>query len=179
MNAGGEHCMEQPEAVIRGAKPGDARAIEEVIQRAYAEYRGRVKPPFQALSATAEEIAAEIRTPGRGYLVAEVVHGIVGALRYRRMKVAGRRVMELSRLAVDPDYRQLGIGTRLMAEAERRALRAGITELRGNVRAALGSLLDYYGRMGFRPLGRRSKPGYPRYLIVIGKRLPDGGAGNK
>lgn len=179
MDAGGEHLMDQPEAIIRGARPGDARAIEEVIQRAYAEYRGRVKPPFQALSATAEEIAAEIRVPGRGYLVAEVGPDIVGALRYRRMKVNGRRVMELSRLAVDPDYRQLGLGRRLMAEAERRALRAGITELRGNVRAVLKGLLDYYGRMGFRPLGRRSKPGYPRYLIVIGKRLPEGAPGIK
>lgn len=167
--------MPDPSLQIRRAKVTEARDIERVLKQAYEQYRGKIEPPLQALSARASQIVKEIRTPNRGYLVALLDGQLVGTLRYRKTRQDGRRVLCLSRLAVDPGARRRGIGRRLMQEAESLARQWGITELRGNVRAALSTLLDYYASMGYRALGRRSKPGYPRYLIVIGKRLDDHG----
>lgn len=167
----GETRMEEEQLSIRLAKPPDAKEIERVLHVAYEQYRGRVQPPLQALSATARKIAAEMKIPGAGYLIAEVGDNVVGVVRFRRLKAGKGRVMELARLAVDPAYRCFGLGRRLMMEAEALAVRAGVWELRGHVRASLSTLLGFYGSLGFRPLGRLSKPGYPRYLVVVGKRI--------
>src|SRR5690606_21042530 len=115
----------------------------------------------------------DIRTPGRGYLVAclEEDGTIVGASRYRRLWIRGKWVWEGSNLAVDPDYRGRGIGHRLLEASEAMARRAGITETRGYVRRSMPHMLEFYKKLGHRVLGYRSKPGYPRYAWVTGKRL--------
>lgn len=163
--------MAEAPVTIRVAKPRDAKAIVSVMQKAYAQYKNRIEPPLQALTVGTSDVAAEIRVPGRGYLVAVTDDRIVGCVRYRLLRGRGGRMLELSRLAVDPAYRGCGTGSALMAAGEDIARRAGVRELRGNVRVAMSSLLDYYGRMGWQVLGYRSKPGYPRYLLVVGKQL--------
>lgn len=169
--------MPDPSLHIRRARVTEARDIERVLKLAYEQYRGKIEPPLQALSARASQIAREMRMPNRGYLVALLDGQLVGTLRYRKSRHGGRRVLRLSRLAVDPRARRNGIGRRLMQEAESLALQWGADELRGNVRAALSTLLDYYASMGYRAVGRRSKPGYPRYLIIISKRLGEDSQG--
>lgn len=155
------------ELEIRKATPGDALAIWMVTRLAYAPYRGKIKPEFTALRVTVATIRREIRSRSRVYGVAVYDGRIVGTIRYRRWK----RHLGLSRLAVLPDYQGRGIGKRLVAWAEEQARRLGVPEVRGEVRAALPHLYDYYCALGFESFARRSGRGYRNYLIAMRKRV--------
>lgn len=154
--------------IIRKARPCEAEEIWRVTRRAYEPYRGRIKPEFQALRVSVSTIRREIRLKRRVYGVALLDDRIVATLRYRRW----RSHLGLSRLAVLPEYQGAGIGKKMMEWAEQQARRLGVRELRGEVRAALPHLLEYYKRMGYRPFARRSGRGYKGYLIAVKKRLP-------
>lgn len=155
------------DVVIRRATSDEAEAVWRVTRLAYEQYRGVIRPEFTALSVTVSAIRRDIRLRRCVYGIAICDGEIVGTLRYRRW----RRHLGLSRLAVHPEYRGRGIGTKLMEWAERQARRLGVPELRGEVRAALPHLVDYYRAMGFRTIGRRSGRGYKGYLIVMRKRV--------
>lgn len=149
------------------ATASEARDIWRVTRIAYAPYKGIIKPTFGALRVTEKAIRYQIRTGKYIYLVARHEGRVVGTLRCRKRG----RYLGLSRLAVLPDYQRHGIGRRLMEWAEDEARRLGLRRLRGEVRAVMPDLLRYYRRMGYRPIGRRSRKGYPGYLIIVQKRL--------
>lgn len=152
---------------IGRAMAAEARDIWRVTRIAYAPYKGVIKPTFGALRVTAGAIQHQIRTGKFLYIVARDEGRVIGTLRCRKR----RRYLGLSRLAVLPDYQRHGIGRRLMEWAEDEARRLGLRRLRGEVRAVMPDLLRYYRRMGYRTIGRRSRRGYPGYLIIVQKRL--------
>lgn len=157
------------EIVIRfgRAMVSEARDIWRVTRIAYAPYKGVIKPTFGALRVTVGAIRHQIRTGKYFYIVARHEDRVIGTLRCRKR----RGYLGLSRLAVLPEYQRNGIGRRLMEWAEEEARRLGLRRLRGEVRAVMPDLLRYYRRMGYRPIGRRSRKGYPGYLIIVQKRL--------
>jgi len=61
-------------------------------------------------------------------------------------------------IAVDPDFRGMGIGNRLLTALEERALRHGCRRMTLEVRASNHVAQRLYRRHGFRPCGLR--PGY-------------------
>lgn len=155
------------DVAIRRAWAHEAEEICQVTRLAFEPYRGKIRPPFGALSVTATTIRKEIRLGRRVYGVAVVDGMIVATLRYRQWPTH----LGLSRLAVSPEYQCHGLGTRMMQWAEGEARRLGVKELRGEVRAVLPDLLEYYRRMGFRPFARRSGRGYRGYLVAVKKRV--------
>lgn len=166
---GGEGSVEElsGELIIRRARSDEARDIWRLTRLAYAPYRGKIRPTFGALRVRLSTVRREIRTGKRTYGVAILDGKIVATLRYRKRA----RYLGLSRLAVHPDFQDRGIGTAMLKWAEAEALRRGVRELRGDVRAAMPHLLAFYRRLGFRPFARRSKRGYPGYLIAVKKKV--------
>lgn len=153
--------------IIRRARPDEARDIWRLTRLAYAPYKGKIRPTFGALKVRLSTVRKEIRTRSRIYGVALCDGQIVATIRYRKRA----RYLGLSRLAVHPDFQARGIGTAMLKWAEAEALRCGVRELRGDVRAAMPDLLAFYKRLGFRPFARRSRRGYPGYLIAVKKRV--------
>lgn len=166
---GGEGSVEEHTdgLIIRRARSDEAEAIWRLTRLAYAPYRGKIRPTFGALKVRLSTVRREIRTRSRIYGVGLLNGRIVATIRYRKRP----RYLGLSRLAVHPDYQARGIGTAMLRWAEGEALRCGVRELRGDVRAAMPHLLDFYRRLGYRPFARRSKRGYPGYLIAVKKKL--------
>lgn len=129
---------------IRSAKVQDAAGIGRVTRLAFAPYR-RARPPLGAVRVSNGTIRRQIRSRSHTYGVATHRGTIIGTIRYRRR----RRHLHVSRLGVLPAYQGNRLGLRLLRWAERRARRAGKTQIRGEVRAGLPRLLRYYQRYGF------------------------------
>lgn len=94
----------------------------------------------------------ELAAPARTYVVAEDTNGRVVGYAGLMMTVGEAHVMTV---AVDPQHRSRGIGTRLMLEMARAALRAGAEHLTLEVRATNGEAIRLYERFGFQPIGVR------------------------
>ena len=71
---------------------------------------------------------------------------------------AGSRVARLYSIAVDPDWRGHRLGARLLADAERQAVRAGAAVLRLEVRTDNAAAIGLYETQGYRHFARI--PGY-------------------
>ncbi len=84
--------------------------------------------------------------------------------------------------AVRPDAQGLGLGSAMMAEADRRTLEWGATRLRMTVISARVDLLAWYHRLGFEPTGatepfpygdeRYGIPAVPDLEFVVLERAP-------
>ncbi|HEY8495452.1 MAG TPA: GNAT family N-acetyltransferase [Limnochordales bacterium] len=157
---------------IRMARPREAGIVHRILMEAYAPYRDKVVPPLKVFSSTPASIAVDIRTRRHAHALAFIGTTPVGTVRCTPGRNGhGERRWTLSRLAVLPEYRGEGIGAMLMRWMEERARQCGVAELRGEVRTALPFLVRFYQCLGYQVLGYRSKPGYARYLTIIGKRL--------
>ena len=66
-----------------------------------------------------------------------------------------RRYLEVDELAVLPEYRRLGIGRRLMEEAERIAAARGIPTVELHVWEVNDQARAFYDRLGYRTIRRR------------------------
>lgn len=160
---------------IRVAGPDDAAVIARISREAYAEFAGRVHPPFRALQATPEQVRQEMHKHRFVYGLALWAGQPVGHLRCR----VRDGHMHISRLAVLPSHRGLGIGRALMNWAEQEAHRLGVLHLRGEVRSALLPFLRYYKALGYQPSGTRALAGVPACLTVIEKRLDELPSGSR
>lgn len=157
---------------IRLARPSEAAIVYRILMEAYAPYRGKVMPPLKVFRSTPASIALDIRTRRHAHALAFVGSTPVGTVRSTPERNGnGELRWTLSRLAVLPEYRGEGIGAALMRWMEQRARQCGVAELRGQVRTMLPFLVRFYQCLGYQVLGYRSRPGYPRYLTIIGKRL--------
>jgi predicted N-acetyltransferase YhbS len=120
---------------IRQEKPSDAPAREALLDLAYGPVR--FEKPSQRLRAG--------RAPSRGLSFVAIEDGrIVGSVRLWEVSAgAGRPVLLLGPLAVDPACRNRGIGSDLMRRALAQANR------RGHRVVLLVGDEAYYGRFGF------------------------------
>lgn len=156
---------------VRLARVKEAAAVHQILMEAFAPYEGKIMPPFKVFQSTPNRIAAGIRSRRHRYAVAVVERMPVGTLCCTPMRGDdGRDYWLLSRLAVAPEYQGSHIARRLIAWMQEKAVRHEVPELRGHVRTALPKLIRFYQRCGYRILGYRSLPGYPRYVAVVGKR---------
>jgi ribosomal-protein-alanine N-acetyltransferase len=93
----------------------------------------------------------ELATAGRRYLVAEQGGAIVG---YGGLMVVGEDT-HIVTLAVAPEERERGLGTRLMVALVEEALAAGSSHLTLEVRVSNESAQRLYRRFGFETVGLR------------------------
>lgn len=157
---------------VRFARVKEARAVHRILMEAFGPYAGKIKPPFQVFQETPEGIAADMRRRRHRYAVALVEDVPVGTFRLTSAHSAKRGPYWLvSRLAVLPEFQGRHVAHRLIDWLHERAERHQVPELRGHVRTALPRLIRFYQHFGYRVLGYRSLPGYPKYLTVVACRL--------
>ena len=146
--------------LIRAARPEEAEAIVALLQRAFGEYRGKLRPESGALRETPETIRAATKTDT--ILLAERAGRILGCVSVRwkdDCAYAGR-------LAVEPMERGIGVGRALLAAAEALARQMGSDRLRVDVRLKLRDNRAFVRAQGFVEGAERCHPGFcePTYV---------------
>jgi predicted N-acetyltransferase YhbS len=74
-------------------------------------------------------------------------------------------------LAVDPDYRHLGLGARLMDTIENRARELGFREIGGDTSEGADYLLRFYQGRGWRIVGHHQWQGKTYRSVILAKDL--------
>jgi ribosomal protein S18 acetylase RimI-like enzyme len=151
-----------PEIAIRPATPSEAAVLLEVMHRAFAEYRGVLRPESSVFAETSEAIAAKL-AGGGGFLAVreEMPVGCIIA------EAKGARGY-LGRLAVDPALRGQGLARRLVLAGEAFLRSKGLVRVGLGVRIALTRNIALFEALGYRETAREAHPGYsvPTSLIM-------------
>jgi ribosomal protein S18 acetylase RimI-like enzyme len=157
------YCPAMPDPiVIRPAAPGEAATVLAVMRRAFAEYRGVLRPESSVFVETESLIAAKLEAGG-------------GFLAFERERPVGCVIAEakdghgyLGRLAVDPGFRRRGLAQRLMLAGECFARERGLKLAEVQVRIALTGNIALFQALGYRETARRSHPGHaePTFLVM-------------
>jgi ribosomal protein S18 acetylase RimI-like enzyme len=132
----------------------DLPVLLTVLHAAYAEYLGKLDPPSGAHKETVESLRQKLAT---AHAVKAVVdQTIVGCVFYED-ELAN---VYLSRLAVLPGHRGLGIARRLVAHVEQYAMAWRMPRVTLGVRLQMLSNIAYYTKLGYRITGYGCHPGY-------------------
>ena len=133
---------------VRPATAADRAVVVKVLQRAFADYDGRLQPPPGALGETEASVRAHL---SEGLVaLAFIVGEPVGAMFIERKGDA----LFLSRVSVVPEKRGSGITARMVALAEDEARRQGLHALTLRVRDVLAQNIALFQRLGFRETSR-------------------------
>lgn len=130
--------------VLREAVDADAPVILAMQRAANEEYRHRPDGPYGAFSDTVEGTRAVMADVPVVLAVADET--IVGCVFYAREPDH----CDLFRLAVLPAYQRRGIGRRLIAYVEARAVEMGLPRVQLGVRRGMPQNVPYYERLGYR-----------------------------
>jgi ribosomal protein S18 acetylase RimI-like enzyme len=152
-----------PEAiVIRPAAPAEAEVLLAVMRKAFAEYRGVLKPESSVFVETSEAIAEKLAAGG-GFLALENEQP-VGCIIAELLGDRGY----LGRLAVNPDLRRRGLARRLMLAGEGFVRERGLKSVEVQVRIALTGNIALFRSLAYRETARGTHPGYPHptYLVM-------------
>ena len=160
------------EVAIAPAPPDFSRWDEllALIVDAFAYMDGVIDPPSSAKRLTPASLAE--RAAGETLLLATRGDEIVGCL------FAAERAdcVYVGKLAVRRDLQGTGLGRRLLAAAEKRALGAGKPVLELQTRIELTGNQAAFARLGFRETARTAHAGFDRpTTITMRKELRPGG----
>lgn len=137
---------------IRPAGPGDAAAVRDCADRAYARYVpliGRRPAPMEADFA-AQIVAGEVHVAEDGAVLGYIV-----------FRPEGRHML-LESVAVRPEAAGRGIGKALIGFCEAVARRGGLASVRLYTNAKMAENLSIYPRLGYAETGRRVEDGFAR-----------------
>ena len=143
-------------AAIRPAKPGEAIAIRDLVQRAYAPW----VPVIGRRPAPMDDDYARHITAGEVFVLA-----IDGAITALVVLIPRPDHLVLDNIAVEPSRAGQGLGRRLIRFAEAEALRRGEGELRLFTHARMVRNVDLYIRLGFVETHRASVDGFDRVFM--------------
>jgi len=147
--------------VVRRATAADATDIASLINAAFAQYIGRLKPNPGALAETAETITPQLALPGGGG-VALRVNGaggppaIVGTVLFKPEE----RDLYFGRLAVPPYRRGQGVAGALIRFVEDEARRRDCAGIVLGVRIVLPENQTLFAHHGFAEISRHAHDGY-------------------
>lgn len=159
---------------IRPATVDDVPALVEVIQQAFAEYRGRLDPPSGAHAENAETIARLLQNNEHAFLAHDeetsAPLGCVFCTSNRQLD----DTFYLHRLAVIPQARGEGIATMLVHAVEEFARAAERTYVTLGVRIALTANRTFYLKRGYYPVAYGAHPGFhsPTFVTMRKRVAP-------
>ena len=155
-----KQAAESNPLVIRAARADEAEAVVALIQRAFGEYRGKLRPESGALLETPETLKAAMKTGT--ILLAERASRILGCVSVRRKDDCAYA----GRLAVEPMERGIGVGRALLTAAEAVARQMSTDRLRVDVRLKLRDNRAFFRALGFVEGAERCHPGFstPTYV---------------
>jgi N-acetylglutamate synthase-like GNAT family acetyltransferase len=155
-----KHAAESNPLLIRSARPEEAEAIVALLQRAFGQYRGKLRPESGALQETAETIRAVMKAGT--ILLAERNGRILGCVSVRRKDDCAYA----GRLAVEPMQQGIGVGRALLTAAEALARQMGTDRLRVDVRLKLRDNRAFFRALGFVEGAERCHPGFSKPTYV-------------
>ncbi len=140
---------------LRAMRAEDAAAMAALVRAAFAAQPVAPDPPMSALRLSGADVAAHFAA-GAGGIAAEAGGRLVGGLLWERQGNA----LHLSRIAVDPGWRRLGIARRMLAQAERLARDRGLGAMTLSTRLVLTGNRALFAAAGFVETGMTAHPGY-------------------
>ena len=148
------------QVVVRPASESEIQSLVSVVHAAVEQYRDTLDPPSGAHGETEETIGQKMLKGGA--VVATYEDRIVGCAFWE----AEESWLYVGRLAVLPEYRRTGVGSRLLQWIEDLAIRHGHGRVQLGVRLALPGLKDYYARKGYGVIRYGSHAGHsePTYV---------------
>jgi predicted N-acetyltransferase YhbS len=155
------HHADAAPFAIRAERASDVVAREALLDACFGENRH---------TRTCQRLR-DGHTPAEGFAFSALAQGrLVGTLRLWHVSAGGTRALVLGPLAVDPSYRNLGVGAALIKHALIAA------EVRGHRAVILLGDAPYYGRFGFSALktGELSLPGPFERDRLLGLELSEG-----
>lgn len=161
---------------VRPLEPTDSIvALTSLLHRAYAVL-GNMGLNYTAVDQSAEVTAQRIR--GGTCYVATLGRELVGTIVVRPTCAKNEcayftrpGVASAHQFAVDPLHQGKGLGRLLLQQAEHWALQAGFRELAMDTAEPAAHLVDFYGRLGYRPVSTVQWPGKVYRSVVLGKVL--------
>jgi GNAT superfamily N-acetyltransferase len=167
--------------VVRRAASHDACDVAALINAAFAEYRGKLKPEASALREDATTIAPQLASPSGGAVAfrmdaAGSASRPLGAALYRPEDGD----LYLGRLAVPPPARGQGLAGALIRFVEDEARRRGCAGIVLGVRIALPGNQRLFAGHGFVEVSRHTHDGFaqPTWIrmrkTLHGLMLPTG-----
>lgn len=144
--------MTTPHLDVRPAAPADAERIAALLGAQLAEHQ--IPTPAAHIAAS---VAAMLRDPSRGFILAGLVGGAIEGVAYvsfaTPLEHAGE-VAWIEELYVTPAHRSLGLGKRLIDAVALRAEARGCVSIELEVTADHFRAAHLYEREGFRSLRR-------------------------
>jgi len=154
--------------VVRRAKPEDVESIYSVIKLAFEDYRKIGYREVAIQSAIISKSEIQRRISEELMLVAETDKQIVGTV----AGTIGCESMNVMTLATHPRFQNLGVGTRLMEELEKEAIKAWCYKISLFTTPVMKSAIHVYEKRGFEREGVLKKQFHSIDLIAFGKILP-------
>jgi ribosomal protein S18 acetylase RimI-like enzyme len=147
---------------IRSAGPQEAAALLDLMRRAFAEYRGVLRPE-SSVFVESEAVIAEQLAHGGGFVAVCDGHRVGCVIAESK---DGRGY--LGRLAVLPGMRRGGVARRLMLAGEAFVREQGLRVAEVNVRIVLTGNVALFESLGYRETRRLAHPGWPvpTYLVM-------------
>jgi GNAT superfamily N-acetyltransferase len=143
--------MFKTEIVIRTASVADAAAISALLSESFAEFKAMYTPAGFAATVLPES-GIRARLQEGPIWVAEATSSLIGTV---GVKIRPEAIM-VRGMAVNPSARGLGIGMRLLGQAERFARDSGSRLLELYTTAFLIQAIQLYQKAGFAFTGERT-----------------------
>ncbi len=151
------------ELILRDAEISDISILVNLIHDAFSQYQEKLDPPSGANKETLQTIGLKLNEGGA--IIAEKNMKAIGCALWKRDGDS----LYMGRLAVLPEFRNLGIGNTLIEMIERKACTLGYNKVLVGVRLAIPKLVDYYLKRGYTIAEYCHHEGYkePTYVRMI------------
>ena len=142
---------------------GDERlvAVDDEMERGVGERQMRPVLSDRMQDVVRRSLDEDDMRPPRGVFVVATLRG--DAIGCGALKVHANEPTELKRMWVAPAARRLGVGRRLLAELERRAVERGINMIRLETNKALTEAIAMYRAAGYREVRAFNDERYADY----------------
>lgn len=155
-------------------------SIEELTDILHKSYKQLKDRGYYSLATHQTAEITKRRIAEGKCLVAVVDEKMIGTLTYvPAVNASGhewynqKNVGICRQFGVIPEMQRTGIGTALLAEAEKLAMEEGTTELALDTVGEAGDLVDYYVRRGFRKVGEAQWKEVNYRSVILSKKLDD------
>ncbi len=141
--------------VVPASHPDAIGAMSRYFEELNARFDGGFEP-----GDTLTADAASMTAPEGAFVVARSDGAAVGCGGVIRMD---DRTAEIKRMWVDPDWRGVGLGKRLLANLEAQAAQLGFLVVRLDTNSALTEAIAMYQRAGYHSIERYNDNPYARH----------------
>jgi ribosomal protein S18 acetylase RimI-like enzyme len=160
--------FDDPEFSITRATREDAADVARLLRAAYAIHLA-AGLNFSGATATPEDVGARIER-NEVYVVRQCA-SVVATVTLRIKTVQCEVVGYVNALAVDPSKQRAGLGTALLARAEREFGRRGVLRMRLDTAKPAIALVGWYEARGYQPVAEVHWEGKTYESVVMEKQL--------